>query len=152
MAGFIRSAPAAGVIVPAHLPYEWSWAGDVLAAGDWSTEWTDRGLDLRYCEHFLLVFVDRADLMEVDQRTVQSSGRLKWLRGGVTGGMSHVSVNVTLPASMGTLSARRVALAGRVVDPFGRDVTRRRKIVDGWRLACPPQGKPNETLGYRQLA
>ncbi|MCY4590754.1 MAG: hypothetical protein OXE86_09400 [Alphaproteobacteria bacterium] len=150
LAGFVRGQPAG--TVPARLPYGWSSAGAVPAGAGWLAEWSDRGLDLRYCEGVLLVFAASADLVAVDQRTVQALGGLQWLDGGTARGMTQAgSVDIALPACMGTLPDRRVALAGRVVDPFAWDATRTRLAVDRWRLACPPPGKPAETLGYRQF-
>ena len=114
LAGFIRAAPAAGVTVPVRLPYTWLSSADVPAAGDWETGWSERGLDVRYCGGVLLVYAAAERLMLVDQRTVRSHGGLHWLDGGVAHGLWQAgTTDITLPACMGSLPDRRVALAGR---------------------------------------
>ena len=110
-----------------------SWGGNTPpAATGWEADWTLRGLGGRYCDDVLVVFADRPTLKGVgtNQRAVRlaphvravSEGRvyppLHWLAAGVAEGELG-RASLTLPACMASLPLNRVALAGRVVDPWG---------------------------------
>ena len=110
-----------------------SWGGNTPpAATGWEADWTLRGLGGRYCGDVLVVFADRPTLKGVgtNQRAVRMAphvravgeGRvyppLHWLTAGVAEGELG-RASLTLPACMASLPLNRVALAGRVVDPWG---------------------------------
>ena len=112
-----------------------SWSGTVppTAAG-WQAEWTERGLEARYCDDVLLVYLAPERLKGVgrDHRAVHAAPHaygggerpvLHWLEGGAAqGGEGRASV--VLPACLsegaqgGPLPSGRAALAGTVRDPF----------------------------------
>ena len=124
-----------------------SWPGAVPpAATGWQASWTRRGLEARYCEDTLLVYLAPDELKGTgaDHRTVHAAPHaygggekpvLHWLESGVAqGGEGRASV--TLPACLseaaqgGPLPSGRAALAGAVRDPFlhtTERVTRERK-------------------------
>ena len=127
-----------------------SWGGNTPpAAAGWDPDWTLRGLGGRYCDDVLVVFADRPTLKGVgaNLRAVRmaphvravSEGRvyppLHWLASGVAEGELG-RASLTLPACMTGLPLNRVALAGRVVDPWGLTSQRivRRETED---RACP---------------
>ena len=110
------------------------WTGAVPpAATGWRAGWTARGLEARYCEDTLLVYLAPGELKGVgaDHRAVHAAphaygdGRdpvLHWLAGGVAqGGEGRAAV--TLPDCLseagngGPLPSGRAALAGAVPDP-----------------------------------
>ncbi|MDE0051574.1 MAG: hypothetical protein OXO52_17430 [Rhodospirillales bacterium] len=108
-------------------PTDWS-GGSPPAATGWQAEWTLRGIEARYCENTLLVFLapERLKGTGTDHRTVHAAplaygdGRdpaLHWLENGrAEGGAGRASV--ALPACMSPLPSGRAALAGMVRDPF----------------------------------
>ena len=112
-----------------------SWPGAVPPASTgWQASWTQRGLEARYCEDTLLVYLSPDELKGVgrDHRAVHAAPHaygggekpvLHWLEGGVArGGAGRAAV--TLPdclseaAQGGPLPSGRAALAGAVRDPF----------------------------------
>ena len=116
-----------------------AWPGAVPpAATGWRASWTTRGLEARYCEDTLLVYLAPERLKGVgpDHRAVHAAphaygdGRapvLHWLEHGVAqGGEGRAAV--TLPACLsaagGPLPSGRAALAGTVRDPFLNTVER----------------------------
>ena len=117
------------------------WPGAVPpAATGWQAEWTGRGLEARYCDDVLLVYLapERLKGTGRDHRAVHAAphaygggGRpvLHWLEGGAAqGGEGRASV--ALPACLseaaqgGPLPWGRAALAGTVRDPFAHTVER----------------------------
>ena len=128
------------------------WTGTVPpAAAGWQTAWTERGLEARYCDDVLLVYLAPERLKGVgrDHRAVHAAPHaygggerpvLHWLEGGAAeGGEGRASVS--LPACLsegaqgGPLPSGRAALAGTVRDPFAHTVERvtRERRED----ACP---------------
>ena len=118
-----------------------SWPGAVPPASTgWQASWTQRGLEARYCEDTLLVYLAPDELKGTgaDHRAVHAAPHaygggekpvLHWLESGVArGGAGRASV--TLPdclseaAQGGPLPSGRAALAGAVRDPFLRTVER----------------------------
>ena len=112
-----------------------SWPGAVPPASTgWQASWTARGLEARYCEDTLLVYLAPDELKGTgaDHRTVHAAPHaygggekpvLHWLESGVVrGGAGRAAV--TLPdclseaAQGGPLPSGRAALAGTVRDPF----------------------------------
>ena len=112
-----------------------AWPGAVPpAAAGWQASWTLRGLEARYCDDVLLVYLAPEALKGVgrDHRAVHAApqaygdGRrpvLHWLENGrAEGGAGRAAV--TLPdclseaAHGGALPSGRAALAGEVRDPF----------------------------------
>ena len=112
-----------------------AWTGPVPpTATGWQRGWTARGLEARYCDDTLLVYLAPDELKGVgsDHRAVHAAplaygdGRdpaLHWLEGGTAqGGAGRASM--TLPACLsdaalgGPLPSGRAALAGAVRDPF----------------------------------
>ena len=117
------------------------WPGAVPpAATGWQAEWTGRGLEARYCEDVLLVYLapERLKGTGRDHRAVHAAPHaygggdrpvLHWLEGGAAkGGEGRASV--ALPACLsetaqgGPLPSGRAALAGTVHDPFVHTVER----------------------------
>ena len=114
-------------------PAGWTGARPAAATG-WRAAWTLRGLEARYCEDVLLVYLAPEALKGTgpDHRAVHAAphayggGRepvLHWLEGGVArGGAGRAAV--TLPACLseagqgGPLPSGRAALAGGVPDPW----------------------------------
>ena len=112
-----------------------AWPGAVPPAGTgWQASWTLRGLEARYCDDVLLVYLAPASLKGTgnDHRAVHAApqaygdGRkpvLHWLENGVAEGGAG-RARVTLPACLseaargGPLPSGRAALAGAVRDPF----------------------------------
>ena len=123
-------------------PADWSGALPPAAAG-WQAEWTERGLEARYCDDVLLVYLAPERLKGVgrDHRAVHAAPHaygdrgvpvLHWLEGGTAqGGEGRASV--ALPACLsegargGPLPSGRAALAGTVRDPFAHTVERVRR-------------------------
>ena len=112
-----------------------SWPGAVPPASTgWQASWTQRGVEARYCNDVLLVYLAPERLKGVgrDHRAVHAAPHaygggerpvLHWLEGGaVRGGAGRAAV--TLPnclsaaARGGPLPSGRAALAGTVRDPF----------------------------------
>ncbi len=124
-----------------------AWPGAVPPAGTgWQASWTERGLEARYCDDVLLVYLAPERLKGVgpDHRAVHAAphaygdGRnpaLHWLENGIArGGAGRAAV--ALPACLssaavgGPLPSGRAALAGTVRDPFAHTterVTRERR-------------------------
>ncbi len=117
------------------------WAGAVPpAAAGWQAAWTGRGLEARYCDDVLLVYLapERLKGTGRDHRAVHAAPHaygggdrpvLHWLEGGTAhGGEGRASV--ALPACLsegaqgGPLPSGRAALAGAVRDPFAHTVER----------------------------
>ena len=113
------------------------------ASTGWQPDWTLRGLEARYCEDTLLVYLAPARLKGtgVDHRAVHAApqaygdGRdpaLHWLENGrAEGGAGRASA--VLPDCLGPLPSGRAALAGTVRDPFvhmTERVTRERREED----------------------
>ena len=112
-----------------------SWPGAVPPASTgWQASWTQRGVEARYCEDTLLVYLAPDALKGVgrDHRAVHAAPHaygggerpvLHWLEGGVARGGAGRGA-VTLPdclsegARGGPLPSGRAALAGTVRDPF----------------------------------
>ena len=112
-----------------------SWPGTVPPASTgWQASWTQRGLEARYCEDTLLVYLAPGELKGVgrDHRAVHAAPHaygggekpvLHWLEGGAAAGGAG-RADVTLPACLseaaqgGPLPSGRAALAGAVRDPF----------------------------------
>ena len=112
-----------------------AWPGAVPPAGTgWQASWTLRGLEARYCDDVLLVYLAPETLKGTgnDHRAVHAAphaygdGRkpvLHWLENGVAEGGAGRGT-VTLPACLseaargGPLPSGRAALAGEVRDPF----------------------------------
>ena len=102
--------------------------------------WTERGLEARYCDDVLLVYLAPEQLKGTgrDHRAVHAAPHaygggdrpiLHWLEGGAAeGGEGRASV--ALPACLseaargGPLPSGRAALAGAVRDPFAHTVER----------------------------
>ena len=126
-------------------PVSWSGATPPASAG-WEPGWTARGLEARYCDDVLLVYLAPGRLKGVgrDHRAVHAAphayggGRapaLHWLENGAArGGEGRAAV--ALPACLsaaaagGPLPSGRAALAGTVRDPFlhtAERVTRERR-------------------------
>ncbi len=118
-----------------------SWPGAVPpAAAGWQASWTQRGLEARYCDDVLLVYLAPEELKGVgrDHRAVHGAPHaygggekpvLHWLESGVArGGAGRAAVS--LPACLseaahgGPLPSGRAALAGAVRDPFTHTVER----------------------------
>ena len=118
-----------------------SWPGAVPpATTGWQASWTQRGLEARYCEDTLLVYLAPDELKGTgaDHRAVHAAPHaygggekpvLHWLESGMAqGGAGRASV--TLPACLseavhgGPLPSGRAALAGAVRDPFLHTVER----------------------------
>ena len=112
-----------------------AWAGAVPpAATGWQAAWTERGLEARYCEDMLLVYLAPATLKGVgrDHRSVHAAPHtygdagepvLHWLENGrAEGGVGRGGVTLpaclSAPAAGGPLPSGRAALAGEVRDPF----------------------------------
>ena len=117
--------------------------GALPSAAGWQGDWTERGLEARYCEDTLLVYLAPERLKGVgrDHRAVHAApqaygdGRdpvLHWLENGrVEGGAGRASVD--LPDCLSPLPSGRAALAGAVRDPFRHlsdRVTRERREED----------------------
>ena len=120
-------------------PAGWTGAVPPAAAG-WQAAWTGRGLEARYCEDVLLVYLAPERLKGVgpDHRAVHAAPHaygggekpvLHWLENGAAeGGEGRASV--ALPACLsevaqgGPLPSGRAALAGTVRDPFLHTVER----------------------------
>ncbi len=124
-----------------------AWTGPVPPAETgWRASWTLRGLEARYCEDVLLVYLAPEELKGTgdDHRAVHAAPHaygggdqpvLHWLENGRAGGGAGRAA-ATLPACLseasrgGPLPSGRAALAGAVPDPFlntvGR-VTRERR-------------------------
>ena len=109
-----------------------NWTGlQPPAAAGWRDDRTLRGLGARYCDGVLLVYAATGRLKGVgnDQRSVRLAPHLfstdyprpaplHWLTGSkASGGLGRADVD--LPSCMTGLPSGRVALAGRVADPFG---------------------------------
>ena len=112
-----------------------SWPGAVPPASTgWQAPWTQRGLEARYCEDTLLVYLAPEALKGVgrDHRAVHAAPHaygggekpvLHWLESGVARGGAGRGA-MTLPACLseaargGPLPSGRAALAGAVRDPF----------------------------------
>ena len=123
-------------------PAGWS-GGTPPAQSGWQADWTVRGLEARYCEDTLLVYLAPERLKGVgrDHRAVHAApqaygdGRdpvLHWLENGrAKGGAGRASVD--LPDCLAPLPSGRAALAGEVSDPFlhmSERVTRERREED----------------------
>ena len=118
-----------------------SWPGAVPPASTgWQASWTQRGLEARYCEDTLLVYLAPEALKGVgrDHRAVHAAPHaygggekpvLHWLESGSAAGGAG-RADVTLPdclseaARGGPLPSGRAALAGAVRDPFLHTVER----------------------------
>ena len=112
-----------------------AWTGPVPpAAVGWQASWTLRGLEARYCDDVLLVYLAPDELKGTgsDHRAVHAAPHaygggdrpvLHWLENGVAEGGAGRGT-VTLPACLsepargGALPSGRAALAGEVRDPF----------------------------------
>ena len=112
-----------------------AWPGAVPPASTgWQASWTERGLEARYCEDTLLVYLAPEALKGVgrDHRAVHAAPHaygdgdkpvLHWLESDVAQGGAGRGA-VTLPACLsesaqgGPLPSGRAALAGPVRDPF----------------------------------
>ena len=112
-----------------------SWPGAVPPASTgWQASWTARGLEARYCEDTLLVYLAPDELKGTgaDHRAVHAAPHaygggerpvLHWLESGVARGGTGRDA-VTLPDCLseavqgGPLPSGRAALAGTVRDPF----------------------------------
>ncbi len=112
-----------------------SWPGAVPpAATGWQAGWTARGLEARYCDDTLLVYLAPEALKGTgsDHRAVHAAPHaydggdrpvLHWLESGTAHGGAG-RAGVTLPACLsaagagGPLPSGRAALAGGVRDPF----------------------------------
>ncbi len=112
-----------------------AWPGAVPpAATGWRASWTLRGLEARYCDDVLLVYLAPEELKGTgdDHRAVHAAPQaygdgdrpvLHWLENGVAEGGAGRGT-VTLPACLseaargGRLPSGRAALAGEVRDPF----------------------------------
>ena len=112
-----------------------SWPGAVPPASTgWQASWTRRGVEARYCEDTLLVYLAPDELKGVgrDHRAVHAAPHaygggerpvMHWLESGVARG-SEGRAAVALPACLsegargGPLPSGRAALAGTVRDPF----------------------------------
>ena len=112
-----------------------SWPGAVPPASTgWQASWTQRGLEARYCEDTLLVYLAPDELKGTgaDHRAVHAAPHaygggekpvLHWLESGVARGGAG-RADVTLPPCLseaargGPLPSGRAALAGAVRDPF----------------------------------
>ena len=118
-----------------------AWTGPVPpAAVGWQASWTLRGLEARYCEDVLLVYLAPEGLKGTgnDHRAVHAAPHaygggdqpvLHWLENDrAEGGAGRAAV--TLPACLseaargGPLPSGRAALAGGVPDPFLNTVER----------------------------
>ncbi len=118
-----------------------SWPGAVPSASTgWQASWTQRGVEARYCDDTLLVYLAPDELKGVgrDHRAVHAAPHaygggnkpvLHWLESGAAvGGAGRAAV--TLPACLsdaaqgGPLPSGRAALAGTVRDPFLHTVER----------------------------
>ena len=117
------------------------WHGPVPPATvGWQASWTLRGLEARYCDDVLLVYLAPEELKGTgnDHRAVHAAPHaygggdrpvLHWLDGGVAEGGAG-RARVTLPACLseaahgGPLPSGRAALAGAVPDPFLNTVER----------------------------
>ena len=118
-----------------------AWTGPVPpAAVGWQASWTLRGLEARYCDDVLLVYLAPEELKGTgnDHRAVHAAPHaygggdrpvLHWLENGrAEGGAGRAAV--TLPACLseasrgGPLPSGRAALAGAVPDPFLNTVDR----------------------------
>ena len=134
------------------------WAGAVPPAETgWQAAWTERGVEARYCNDVLLVYLAPERLKGVgrDHRAVHAAphaygaGRdpaLHWLEGGTArGGEGRASV--ALPACLseaargGPLPSGRAALAGTVRDPFVHTVER---VTRERREEACPEGEHGE--------
>ncbi|MDD9990710.1 MAG: hypothetical protein OXP75_02830 [Rhodospirillales bacterium] len=124
-----------------------AWPGAVPPAETgWQASWTLRGLEARYCDDVLLVYLAPEELKGTgnDHRAVHAAPHtygggdrpvLHWLENGrAEGGAGRAAV--TLPACLseaahgGPLPSGRAALAGGVPDPFlntVEQVTRERR-------------------------
>lgn len=134
-----------------------SWSGAIPpAATGWLQSWTLRGLEARYCDDTLLVYLAPAELKGVgrDHRAVQAAPHLfaknggenrlaglHWLEAGRARGTVG-RATVSLPACLsgprfgGPFPTERAALAGRVPDPFLHTAAR---VGHEQRAApCPP--------------
>ena len=118
-----------------------AWPGAVPPAETgWQASWTLRGLEARYCDDVLLVYLAPEELKGTgnDHRTVHAApqaygdGRrpvLHWLENGVAEGGAG-RARVILPACLseasrgGPLPSGHAALAGAVADPFLNTVER----------------------------
>ena len=100
-----------------------SWPGAVpLASTGWQVDWTGRGLEARYCDDVLLVYLAPERLKGVgrDQRAMHAAPHaygggtgpvLHWLEGGTAeGGEGRASV--ALPACLPAASMVCVRAAG----------------------------------------
>ena len=112
-----------------------SWPGaEPPASTGWQASWTQRGLEARYCEDTLLVYLAPDELKGTgaDHRAVHAAPHaygggekpvLHWLESGVARGGAG-RADVTLPPCLseaargGPLPSGRAALAGAVRDPF----------------------------------
>ena len=114
-------------------PTEWTGAAGELPgtpppAVGWQADWTLRGLEARYCDDTLLVFLapERVKGTGADHRAVHAAPQaysdrrdpaLHWLENGrAEGGAGRAPV--VLPDCMSPLPSGRAALAGTVRDPF----------------------------------
>ena len=98
------------------------------ASTGWQADWSVRGLEARYCDDTLLVFLAPENLKGTgaDHRAVHAAPQvygdrrdpvLHWLENGrAEGGAGRAPV--ALPACLGPLPSGRAALAGAVPDPF----------------------------------
>ena len=130
-----------------------AWSGDIPPpSSGWLDVWTERGVRARYCGDTLIVYMGPARLKGVgrDHRAVHvaphayTTGALRgtlptlhWLEGGEARG-SFGRTGVMLPACLSSASVfpeGRAALAGMVVDPFGR--LRERVSRESMVEACP---------------
>ena len=117
--------------------------GSPPAATGWQADWTVRGLEARYCEDTLLVYLapERLKGTGADHRAVHAAPQaygdardpaLHWLENGrAEGGAGRAPV--VLPGCLGPLPSGRAALAGAVRDPFlhtTERVTRERREED----------------------
>ena len=112
-----------------------AWTGPVPpATTGWRASWTLRGLEARYCDDVLVVYLAPDELKGTgnDHRAVHAAPHaygggdrpvLHWLENGVAEGGAGRGT-VTLPACLseaargGPLPSGRAALAGAVRDPF----------------------------------
>ena len=112
-----------------------AWPGALPpAATGWRASWTLRGLEARYCDDVLLVYLAPEELKGTgdDHRAVHAAPQaygdgdrpvLHWLENGVAKGGAGRGT-VTLPACLseaargGRLPSGRAALAGEVRDPY----------------------------------
>lgn len=133
-----------------------SWTGAAVppAATGWEATWTQAGLRARYCDNFLVVYVEPAALKGTgrDHRAIQQARhsflpeRETGVRAPMLGWLEAATVRdaqgtlwplpaCALSAYTGVLPSGRAALAGEVIDPW-LDL-RERVTFETRERACP---------------